>query len=202
MSPDWPIARARLRQHAVSRVLAYPFKCLHRLDWFTAGALLEWNLRRHAKAFGPGSRVNGRCEISGTERLELGSNVHLGHGALIRAEGGVYIGDNTHIARDLILYSVSHEYQGLRLPYDDSVRARSVSIGRNVWIGVRVTILPGAQIGDGVIIGAGSVVSGTVEPLSILGANTAGVIGSRDAGHYQQLDEARSYGGVGGSHTS
>ena len=192
---------SRPRAHPATRMIGRLFTWLHRLDWFTAGSLTEWHLRRVARGFGRGSRINGRCEISGARSLEIGRNVHVGHGALIRAEGGVYIGDNTHIARHLILYSVSHQYEGSRLPYDESVRSRPVTVGRNVWIGVRVTILPGASIGDGAIVGAGAVVSGVVEPLSIVGASVAGGLGSRNADHYRLLDEAQQYGGIGGRST-
>ncbi len=44
-----------------------------------------------------------------------------------------------------------------------------VSIGNDVWIGVGATVLPGIQVGDGAIIGAGSVVTKDVSPYSIIG---------------------------------
>lgn len=46
-------------------------------------------------------------------------------------------------------------------------------VGHDVWIGQGATILPGAQIGDGCIIGAKSVVSGNVPPYTIMAGNPA-----------------------------
>jgi len=130
--------------------------------------------------------------------VSIGRNVHIGHGSLLRGAGGIRIGDNTHISRDCIIYSENHNYHGERLPYDDSLRRKEVVIGKNVWVGIRVTILPGAQIGDGVIVGAGSTVLGVVPDLAIVGDGPAQIIGHRDELHYKELDQLQRYGGKGG----
>lgn len=52
-------------------------------------------------------------------------------------------------------------------------------IGNDVWIGQKATILPGVHIGDGAIIGAGSMVSKDVEPYTIVAGNPAKVIRKR-----------------------
>ncbi|MBO6218574.1 MAG: chloramphenicol acetyltransferase, partial [Treponema sp.] len=49
----------------------------------------------------------------------------------------------------------------------------------DVWIGQNVTILPGVHIGDGVIIGANSVVGNNVEPYTIIAGNPAKEIRKR-----------------------
>ena len=51
-----------------------------------------------------------------------------------------------------------------------------VYIGNNVFIGMGATILMGADIGDNCIIGAGSVVKGTIPPNSVVAGNPARVI--------------------------
>lgn len=56
---------------------------------------------------------------------------------------------------------------------------RTAVIGNDVWIGCRVTILPGITIGDGAIIGAGAVVTKNVEPYSIIGGVPAAEIRKR-----------------------
>ncbi len=53
------------------------------------------------------------------------------------------------------------------------------SIGNDVWIGISVCVLPGLKIGDGAIIGAGSVVTKDVEPYSIVAGNPARVLRKR-----------------------
>lgn len=53
------------------------------------------------------------------------------------------------------------------------------TIGNDCWIGAGATLLPGTQIGDGVIIGAHSVVSGTVPSYSIIAGNPARLVRMR-----------------------
>jgi maltose O-acetyltransferase len=147
---------------------------------------------------GSGASLNGRVRITGASRLTLGANVHIGDGAFIRAEGGLRIGDNTHISRNVVIYTMNHRYEGQALPYDDGLILKPVTIGRNVWIGMNVCIVGGTTIGDGAIVGMGSVVSGEVPPLAIVGSQPLRELGSRDAATYARLDAARCYGGANG----
>ena len=62
-------------------------------------------------------------------------------------------------------------------------------VGNDVWIGEKVTILPGVHIGDGAIIGACSVVTKDVEPYTIVGGNPARVIRKRFDGELIELLE-------------
>ena len=48
-----------------------------------------------------------------------------------------------------------------------------ISIGRHVWIGLRALILEGVTIGDNSIVGAGSVVTKSVAPNSVVAGNPA-----------------------------
>ena len=52
-------------------------------------------------------------------------------------------------------------------------------VGNDVWIGQNSLILPGSKIGDGVIIGANSVVGGEIPPYSIVAGNPAQLIRKR-----------------------
>jgi maltose O-acetyltransferase len=54
-----------------------------------------------------------------------------------------------------------------------------VQIEDDVWIGARVTILPGIKIGKGAIIGAGAVITKNVPPYAIFAGNPARMIRSR-----------------------
>jgi acetyltransferase-like isoleucine patch superfamily enzyme len=74
-------------------------------------------------------------------------------------------------------------YQGDKIPYDSDKICKDVIIGDNVWIGDWFLILPGSVIGEGVIIQAGSVVSGSVESLGIARGNPAKIFKYRDRTH-------------------
>lgn len=155
-------------------------------------------IMKSMKSCGEGSAFWGTARVSGAENMALGRNVHIGDNAFIRAEGGLTIGDNTHISRNLVLYTVNHRIDGTRIPYDEELVKKPVRIGRNVWIGMNVCITPGTVIGDGAIIGMGTTVSGEVEPLSIIGSQKWRVIGQRDPDHYRRLDEEKAFGGPNG----
>jgi len=147
---------------------------------------------------GQGVGFYGTIRISAPEKMKLGNNVHIGNNAYIRADGGLTIGDNTHISRNLVLYTLNHDYHGTRLPYDENKVTKPVVIGRNVWIGMNVCILPGTNIGDGAIVGMGTVVNGDVPPMSIIGSQKWQMLKQRDIDHYTKLDHEQSYGGPSG----
>lgn len=153
---------------------------------------------RRANSCGKGVGVWGRFHVTGAENMVVGDNVHFGDNAFIRAEGGLSIGDNTHISRNLVLYTINHDYESTRIPYDQRMVAKAVTIGRNVWIGMNVSIAPGTVIGDGAIIALGTVVSGTVPPLAIIGGEKWKMLGTRDRVKYESLDEIKAYGGPDG----
>ena len=156
-------------------------------------------IKTKVKFIGYGVKFNGKVTIANPEFLTLGNNVHLGDNAYIRAGGGVIIEDNCHISRNLILYTENHDYNGVALPYDQTIINKPVLIEKNVWIGHNVSILPGVTIGEGSIIGLGTVVTKDVPPLSIIGHGHPNVIKYRNESHYKELILTQNYGGVGGS---
>ncbi|UPK25705.1 acyltransferase [Bradyrhizobium sp. 195] len=90
----------------------------------------------------------------------------------------ITLGERTVISKYVIL--LTHDYSlttaliaiGEPPPTDIAVK-REIKIGANVFIGMNAVILPGTEIGDNVIIGAGSVVRGRVPSDSIMFGNPA-----------------------------
>lgn len=58
----------------------------------------------------------------------------------------------------------------------DHLKTKPVVIGKNVFIGCNSIILKGTVLGDNCVVGAGSVVSGTYEPSSVIAGNPAKVV--------------------------
>ncbi len=156
------------------------------------------NLSHKLKKCGKGTRIRYPCDIRGFQQMEVGHNVHINRGALIRAQGGLKIEDNVHIARNVTIYTINHDYLGNALPYDETSIRQPVIVERNVWVGVNVTIIPGVRIGEGAIIGAGVVVSRNVPPLAIVGSQPYRVLKYRDKTRYEELDKMKKYGGANG----
>jgi maltose O-acetyltransferase len=183
------------------RWLLFPFwlaawlgDALRQLTWLLSNEYLK----RKLGGCGRGVRLYGRLRLSAPENVFLGDNVHINENAFIRAEGGLRIGSHTHISRNLVLYTMNHQYEGERLPYDEQKILKPVVIGKNVWIGMNVSITPGMTIGDGAIIGLGTLVSKDVPPLAVIGNPPPQIIKQRDALRYQKLDAAGAYSGMSG----
>ena len=67
-----------------------------------------------------------------------------------------------------IISSSNHNFKNSNIPFkQQGINLQKVTIGNNVWIGARVTILAGVKIGNNCIIGAGSVVIKNIDSNSI-----------------------------------
>lgn len=79
----------------------------------------------------------------------------------------------------------SHNYDGDALPYDSTYIVKVVVIDDNVWIGSRVLIVGNVHIGEGAIIGAGSIVTKDILPVVIYASGK--IIKYRDREKYELL---------------
>lgn len=114
-------------------------------------------------------RCSGSLQNLG-KGLFVGNNVGLGTHCFYGCAGGISIGDDTIIGNYVTFHSENHNYESndiaIRL---QGVNRKGIKIGKNCWLGAKVTILDGVEIGDGCIIAAGSVViNGVYEQNSIL----------------------------------
>ena len=101
------------------------------------------------------------------DRVKLGKNVvsiGLKGGLYIQAVNGVEIGDDTIIAPGVKIISANHDLED----YGKHFSCEPVRIGRRCWLGVNAIILPGVQLGDEVIVGAGAVVTKSFPARSVI----------------------------------
>lgn len=112
--------------------------------------------------------------------LIVGNNVGLGTHGFLGCAGGVEIGDDTIFGNFVSIHSENHNFSETELPIrQQGVNRKGVKIGRDCWVGAKVTFLDGARIGDGCIVAAGAVVRGTFPAYSIIGGVPAKIIKSR-----------------------
>ena len=90
----------------------------------------------------------------------IGDNVGIGDFSYIGGEGFVRIGSNTISGQYLSIHPENHTYIQSGLFRDSPTCSKGITIGNNIWIGSKVTILDGTVIEDNCIIAAGSVVTG------------------------------------------
>ncbi len=134
--------------------------------------------------------VNGFSIVS--NKTVLGSNIHF-NGIRISGCGNVSIDDNFHSGKECLIIAQNHNYEGTKIPYDETYICKDVHIEKNVWIGDRVIILGGITIGEGAIIQAGSVVVGNIPKYAIAGGHPAKVFSSRNIKHYQDLKKKKLF---------
>lgn len=124
--------------------------------------------------------------------ISIGKYVYIGENAQFWGLGGISIGDGTIIGPNVTIRSSNHDYKSWDfLPYGPWVEKRPVCIGKNVWVGEKVCIAPGTNIGEWVIIGMWSVVSWDIEDFSIVVWNPAKIIKKRDKKIYNTLNHEK-----------
>ncbi len=115
--------------------------------------------------------------ISPGSKLEIGDDVNLSFGVLIGTAGGVKIGDRTLIGFRTQILSGNHVIpEGRGRIFDAPFERKPIVIGNDVWIGANCLILAGVTIGEGAVIGGGSVVTKSVDPFTIVAGCPAKII--------------------------
>lgn len=125
--------------------------------------------------------LTGSLKLLG-KGMTVGNNVGLGsHGHYGSGAGILKIGDDTICGNYVSIHPENHITQNLDIPIrEQGVYSKGgVKIGRGCWIGAKVTILDGTEIGDGCIVAAGAVVTGKFPDYSIIGGVPAKVLKMR-----------------------
>ncbi|MBX3303402.1 MAG: acyltransferase [Nitrospira sp.] len=119
--------------------------------------------------------------IAPGRNLVLGDDVDVALNVHIETSGGVNVGDRTLIGYGTKILSRNHRIPANREPiFGAGHSSKSVVIGKDVWLGANVIVLPGRTIGDGAVVGAGSVVTKDVEPYTVVAGNPAKLIRVRE----------------------
>lgn len=99
----------------------------------------------------------------GPEGISVGENTIIGDHAFLDGRRGVTIGANVNIASEVRIWTAEHDVNSMTFATSGS----PVRIEDHVFIGSRVTVLPGVTIGRGAVIGAGAVVTKDVAEWTI-----------------------------------
>lgn len=127
--------------------------------------ILSGNLRI-GKGFGmnPGSYI----AVVSNGNMSIGNKVTINRNAVIVCHDSIIIGEHCSIGPNVLIYDHDHcfDSQGLQEGY----RTAPVVINKNCWIGGGAIILRGTTIGEGCVIGAGTIVKGEIPPHSLVTA--------------------------------
>jgi len=118
----------------------------------------------------------------------VGQNVHIGPNGYFDTMGGLIIDDNVHIERNVTIITSERNFDGA-LPHDEKYQIKQIIIKENAWIGMHAILLPGVTVGEGAVIGPGSVISKDVPPGGIAGNPSLHLAGKRDEKAYIKLSK-------------
>lgn len=168
-------------------------KIIGRILYYSIGIHLPMSFSR----FSLGSRkfrqlcaklvLGERCGkwINIEKGVHFGDGLTIGNGSGIGANSNipsdVVIGENVMMGQDVLMFTSNHRTDSIEIPMgaQGMTESKTIVIGNDVWIGARVTILPGVHIGNGCVIGAGAVVTKDVPDYQIWGGNPARFLKSR-----------------------
>ena len=144
-------------------------------------------LGRNGVAFGNNVSIGAYSRIIVSTSLNeigdsivFGNNVGIGEFAYLGGAGGLTIGDDCIVGQYLSCHPENHNCNDLtQLIRYQGVSRKGIVIGANCWIGSKVTILDGVNIGAGCVIAAGSVVTKSFPENSIIGGVPAKLLKSR-----------------------
>jgi acetyltransferase-like isoleucine patch superfamily enzyme len=163
----------------LQRVLFYSLK-------FFIGLLVYMDSRIYMKYYNWLLKNNG-VKVNGTPRF-IAKSVKFDDFDRIVLGDRLVVSMNVHF--------LTHDYSFTtaliainETPKKDIGLLRDIFIGTNVFIGMNCILLPGSNIGNNVIIGAGSIVRGTIPDFAIVAGNPAQVIG--DIREYAQKVKSR-----------
>jgi putative colanic acid biosynthesis acetyltransferase WcaF len=152
-----------------------------RVAWFLVGlpllrcpligssAFRRTLLRWFGADIGPGVVIKPGVRVKFPWKLKLGKSCWIGEDCWIDNLAPVTVGDNACVSQGVYLCTGSHDWS------DPAFRliTRPIMIHDGAWVAARVSVGPGAVIGQHAVVGFGSVVSGTVPPYEIHVGNPA-----------------------------
>lgn len=101
-------------------------------------------------------------------KIKIGSNVSINPFCFINGAGGLTVGDNVRIAAHTSIIASNHKFDLIDVPIRlQGVTAKGVVIEDDVWIGTGARILDGVTIGRGAVIGAGAIVTKSLDAFGV-----------------------------------
>lgn len=125
--------------------------------------------------------------------IEIGASTYIGPYSILYGHGGLAIGRHTMIGAHTVIVPANHGIARFDVPMGaQPLTKKGIAVGQDVWIGAGCKVLDGVHIGNGAVIGAGSVVTKDIGAYVIAVGAPAKAVGSRQksgrAGSEQTTD--------------
>lgn len=146
--------------------LAWPFRSLPSFLGYVPRYIIYKLLFRQLDSF---CFIQPNVFFSHCHNIKCGRNFVVNSNSYFHGIGGIEIGDYVLIGPNAVLSSGMHEYSKSREPVaTQKIIPKKIVIEDGVWIGANVVVMPGVTISEGTIVGAGSVVTKSTEPYSVV----------------------------------
>lgn len=137
--------------------------------------------RRLFKHTGKNITIEPKAYFGSGKNISIGDNSGIGPNC--RVPNNISIGSHVMMAPDVVILSNNHKFDDTSRPMmaQGTLSKTSLVISDDVWIGTRVIVTPNvSEIGKGVIIGAGSVVTKNIPDFAVVAGNPAKIIKFRN----------------------
>ena len=108
--------------------------------------------------------------------ITIGAGTYINRHTMVDASKSIRIGEHCMIGPFVYITDHDHTVGSDGRPASGELRVRPTDIGNRCWIGAHASVLKGVKIGDGAVVGAGSVVTKNVAPGDVVAGNPARVI--------------------------
>jgi maltose O-acetyltransferase len=139
---------------------------------------------------GAQSSIHRKCRMYRPNQIVIGDHSVINYGVLLDGRGGLNIGDNVSISEGTIILTMGHDIDAP----DFRLKGGRVMIDDYVFIGSYTRILPGVTVGEGAVVGVGSVVTKDVDPYTVVGGVPARYIRDRSQDLSYQLHHRKRFG--------
>ena len=140
---------------------------------------------------GPKTSLHRGCRFYHPSGVRIGKHAVINRNVLLDGRMGITIGDNVSISEGTFILTLQHDLNDA-VNFDNT--GAPVIIEDYVFIGSRAMIMPGVTIGRGAAVGAGAIVTKSVEPYTIVAGVPAKPIGMRRPDLTYHLDYRKFLG--------
>ncbi|MGB8363071.1 MAG: acyltransferase [Rhizomicrobium sp.] len=145
-----------------------------------------WGYRDCNGTWRPQTRISNTVSISHPEHVHIADNVFIWHYTILDGTGGLFINEGAQIGAWVGIFTHSshvairllgNHYQEVEEQDKPAYSVKSTHIGRYVFIGAGSKVMPGVLIGDGAIVSAGTIVTHSVPPFSVVAGDPGKIVG-------------------------